>query len=105
MDERACDFQQKFGMQPVYGDMTGFEQQGFGGGQQQYNQMSEAAYGGANQSAFPGSIQMPGMGQQSVGSQPGQSMPASQRWRNSQQNQPSFDQDQMSFPNNGHSGQ
>jgi len=96
---------QQFGIQPVYGDMTGFEnQQGFEG-QQQYNPMSDAGYGSSNQSAYPGSIQVPGMGQQNVGSQPGQSMTANQRWRNPQQSQTSFGQDQMPFPNNGHSGQ
>ena len=96
---------QQFGMQPGYGDMATFEQQGFGGGQQQYNPMPESAFGNPNQSAFPGSNQVPGMGQQSFGSQPGQSMPTNQRWRSPQQNQPSFGQDQMPFPNNGHSGQ
>jgi methyl-accepting chemotaxis protein len=102
--QQAFDGQQ-FGVQPVYGDMTRFEnQQGFEG-QQQFNSMSESAYGSSNQSALPGSIQVPGMGQQNVGSQPGQSMTANQRWRNPQQSQPSFGQDQMPFPNNGHSGQ
>ena len=103
-NQQAYDGQQ-FGIQPVYGDMTGFEnQQGFEG-QQQFNPMPESAYGSSNQSAYPGSIQVPEMGQQNVGSQPGQSMSANQRWRNPQQSQPSFGQDQMPFPNNGHSGQ
>ena len=103
-NQQAYDGQQ-FGIQPVYGDMTGFEnQQGFEG-QQQFNSMPESAYGSSNQSAYPGSIQVPEMGQQNVGSQPGQSMSANQRWRNPQQSQPSFGQDQMPFPNNGHSGQ
>jgi hypothetical protein len=103
-NQQAFDGQQ-FGIQPVYGDMTGFEnQQGFEG-QQQFNPMPESAYGSSNQSAYPGSIQVPEMGQQNVGSQPGQSMSANQRWRNPQQSQPSFGQDQMPFPNNGHSGQ
>ena len=96
---------QQFGIQPGYGDMAAFEQQGFGGGQQQYDPMPESAFGNPNQSAFPGSNQVPGIGQQSFGSQPGQSMPTNQRWRSPQQNQPSFGQDQMPFPNNGHSGQ
>jgi methyl-accepting chemotaxis protein len=96
---------QQFGIQPGYGDMTAFEHQGSGGGQQQDNQMPESAIGNLNQSAFPGSNQVPGMGPQSFGSQPGQSMPANQRWRSPQQNQPSFGQDQIPFPNNGHSGQ
>jgi len=95
---------QQFGIQPVYEDMTGFENQpGYEG--QNFNPMSESAYGSSNQSAFPSSIQIPGMGQQNVGSQPGQSMPANQRWRNPQQSQPSFGHDQSPFPNNGHSGQ
>ena len=95
---------QHFGVQPGYGDMAAFEQQGVGGGQQ-YNQPPESTFGNLNQSAFPGSNQVPGMGQQSFGSQPGQSSPANQRWRSPQQNQPSYGQDQMPFPNNGHSGQ
>ena len=85
--------------------MAAFEQQGYAGGQQYYNQMPESTFGNPNQSAFPFSNQVPGMGQQSSGSQPGQSMPISQRWRSPQQNQPSFGQDQVPFPNNGHSGQ
>ncbi len=96
---------QQFGIQPGYGDMAAFEQQGYGEGHQQYNQMPESAFGNPNQSAFPGSNQVPGMGQQSFGSQPGQSMPTNQRWRSPQQNQPSFGQDQVPFPNNGHVGQ
>ena len=68
-------------------------------------QPPESTFGNLNQSAFPGSNQVPGMGQQSFGSQPGQSSPANQRWRSPQQNQPSYGQDQMPFPNNGHSGQ
>jgi methyl-accepting chemotaxis protein len=95
---------QQFGIQPGYGDMTGFEQQGFEG-QQQYNLMSESAFGNPNQSVFPGSNPVPGMGQQNFGSQPGQAVPTNQRWRSPQQSQPSFGQDQMPFPNNGHSGQ
>ncbi|HEY6287346.1 MAG TPA: methyl-accepting chemotaxis protein, partial [Ktedonobacteraceae bacterium] len=96
---------QQYGIQPGYGDRAVFEQQGFGGGQQQYDPMPESAFGNPNQSAFPGSNQVPGMEQQSFGSQPGQSIPANQRWRSPQQNQPSFGHDQMPFPNNGHSGQ
>ncbi|HXZ04613.1 MAG TPA: methyl-accepting chemotaxis protein [Ktedonobacteraceae bacterium] len=95
---------QQFGMQPGYGDMAAFDEQGFGG-QQHYNQMPESAFVNPNQSNFPGSNQLPGLGQQSFGSQPGQSMQTNQRWRSPQQNQPSFGQDQMPFPNNGHSGQ
>ena len=95
---------QQFGAQSGYGDMVAFEQQGVGGGQQYY-QPPESAFGNMNQSAFPGSNQVPGMGQQSFGSQPGQSTPSNQRWRNPQQNQSSYGQDQMPFPNNGHSGQ
>ncbi len=96
---------QHFGIQAGYGDMAAFEQQGFGGEQQQYSPMPESAIGNPNLSTFSGSNQVPGMGQQSMGSQAGQSMPTNQRWRSPQQNQPSFGQDQMPFPNNGHSGQ
>ena len=96
---------QHFGIQAGYGDMAAFEQQGFGGEQQQYSPMPESAIGNSNLSTFSGSNQVPGMGQQSMGSQAGQSMPTNQRWRSPQQNQPSFGQDQMPFPNNGHSGQ
>src|SRR6266487_506652 len=96
---------QQFGIQAGYGDMAAFEQQGFGGEQQQNNPMPESAIGNPNLSTFSGSNQVPGMGQQSMGSQAGQSMPTNQRWRSPQQNQPSFGQDQMPFPNNGHSGQ
>ena len=98
---------QQYNNQPGYGDMAGFEQQASGGGQQYYNQMPKSSFGNPNQSAFPGSSsnQVQGMGQQNFGSQPGQSMPTNQRWRSPQQNQLSFGQDQMPFPNNGHSGQ
>ncbi len=98
---------QQYAHQPGYGEMQ-FEQQGFDGGQQQYNQMNQAAdstFGNSNQAVFPGSNQAPRMGQQSFGSQQGQSLPVNQRWRPPQQNQSSFGQDQMPFPNNGHSGQ
>src|SRR5436305_7275223 len=96
---------QQFGIQSGNGDMAAFEQQGYAGGQQYYNQMPESTFGNPNQSASSTSNQVPGMGQQSFGSQPGQSMPTSQRWRSPQQNQPPFGQDQVPFPNNGHSGQ
>jgi methyl-accepting chemotaxis protein len=99
---------QQFGSQPGYGAMNGFEnQQGFEG-QPQFYPMSESAFGNSNQSAFPFPNQVPGMGQpQNFGTQPGQgpSLPPNQRWKNPQQNQPSFGQDQIPFPNNGHSGQ
>src|SRR5436305_2242725 len=52
---------QQFGVQPGYVDMTAIEQQGVGGGQQ-YNQPPESTFGNSNQSAFPGSNQVPGMG-------------------------------------------
>lgn len=87
---------QQYSNQPGYGEMASFDQQGFGVGQQ-YNQMPESNFGNMNQ--------VPGMGQQSFGSQPGQTMPANQRWRTPQPNQPSYGQDQIPFPNNGHSGQ
>jgi hypothetical protein len=102
-DQQAFDGQQ-FGIQPGYGEMAAFEQQGYSGGQQ-YNQTPESAFGIPNQPIYPGSNQAPGMGQQSFGSQPEQSMATNQRWRNPQQNQPAFGQDQVPFPNNGHSGQ
>ena len=96
---------QQFGGQPNYGDKAGFENQQSFEGQQQFSSMPESAFGNTNQSAFPGSNQAPGMAQQNVGSQQGQSMSANQRWRNPQQNQSSFGQDQVPFPNNGHTGQ
>ncbi len=95
---------QQYGNQPGYGEIPSFEQQGFGGGQQ-YNQMPDSTFGNVNQSAFPSSNQVSGMGQQDFGSQPGESITAYQRWRTPQPNQPSYGQDQMPFPNNGHSGQ
>jgi methyl-accepting chemotaxis protein len=102
-NQQAFDGQQ-FGSQPGYGDMAGFEnQQSFEG--QQFNSMSESAFGSSNQAAFPGSNQVPGVAQQNVGSQQGQSMTANLRWRNPQQSQPSPGQDQMPFPNNGYTGQ
>ncbi len=86
---------QQFGSQPRYNEMNGFEdQQGFEG-QQQF--MPESAFGGLNQA--------PGEVQQNFGLQQGQSMATQQRWRNPQQNQPSFGQDQIPFPNSGHTGQ
>ncbi|HYA99617.1 MAG TPA: methyl-accepting chemotaxis protein [Ktedonobacteraceae bacterium] len=91
-----------------YEEMQYFEQQGFEGGQQQYSQMHQmpdSTFGNPNKSPFSGSNQAPGMGQQSFGPLQGQSLPANQRWRTPQPNQSSFGQDQMPFPNNGHSGQ
>src|SRR5713101_2578172 len=86
---------QQFGSQPRYNEMNGFEdQQGFEG-QQQF--MPESAFGGLNQA--------PGEVQQNFGLQQGQSMATQQRWRNPQQNQPSFGQDQIPFPNSRHTGQ
>jgi methyl-accepting chemotaxis protein len=96
---------QQFGGQPNYGDRAGFENQQSFEGQQQFSSMSESAFRNSNQSAFPGSNQAPGIAQQNIGQQQGQSMPANQRWRNPQQNQSSFSQDQVPFPNNGHTGQ
>jgi twitching motility protein PilJ len=90
---------QQFGDHPNYGEMGGFEdQQNFDG--QQFSSMSESGFGSPNQFAFPVSNQAPGVAQQNFGAQQGQSMAAQQRWRNPQQNQPSFGQDQMPFPNN-----
>ena len=90
---------QQFGSRPNYGEMGGFEgQQGFDG-QQQFGSFPEAGFGNSNQSTFPASNQVPGVPQQ------GQSLAARQRWRNPQQNQPSFGQDQVPFPNNGRMGQ
>src|SRR6266849_2618468 len=86
---------QQFGSQPRFNEMNGFEdQQGFEG-QQQF--MPESAFGGLNQA--------PGEVQQNFGLQQGQSMATQQRWRNPQQYQPSFGQDQIPFPNSGHTGQ
>jgi methyl-accepting chemotaxis protein len=96
--------EQSFSSQPDYGDMTGFEsQQGFEG-QQPYSSMPESMFGNSNQAIYPGSNQTPGMVQQNVGFQQGQSSSPNQRFRNPQQNQASFGQDQIPFPN-GHTGQ
>lgn len=93
---------QQFGSQPAFGEMAGFEgQQGFGG-QQQFGSRPEAGFGSSNPPAFPFANQAPGGPQQSFG--PQQPLAARQRWRNPQQNQ-SFGQDQVPFPNNGHQGQ
>ncbi len=96
---------QPFGNQPNYGNMAGFENQRSFEGQQQFSSMPASAFGNTNQSAFPGANQAPGMAQQNVGSQQEQSISANQRWRNPQQNQSSFGQDQVPFPNNGRTGQ
>src|SRR5215471_19127061 len=93
---------QPFGSQPNYGNVTGFEDQQSFEGQQQFSSISETAFGNANQSAFPASNQMQGMAQQNIGPHQVHPMSANQRWRNSQQNQVSFGQDQMPYPNNGH---
>ena len=86
---------QHFGNQPGFNEMGGLvEQQSFEG-QQQF--IPESAFGGSNQA--------PGVVQQGFGSPQGQSMAAQQRWRNPQQNQQSFGQDQVPFPNIGHTGQ
>jgi len=93
---------QQFGSQPAFGEMAGFEgQQGFGG-QQQFGSRPEAGFGSSNPAAFPFANQGQGVPQQSFG--PQQPLSARQRWRNPQQNQ-SFGQDQVPFPNNGHQGQ
>lgn len=96
---------QQFGGSLNYGNVTGFENQQSFEGQQQFSPLSESAFGNLNQSAYPGSNQTPGMAQQNVGSQQVQPMSANQRWRNPQQDQVSFGQDQIPFPNNGHTGQ
>jgi twitching motility protein PilJ len=99
---------QQHAHQSNYGEMQYFEQQGFEANQQQHNQMNQvpdSMFGNPSQSAFPGSTQTPGMGQQNFGPLQGQSQPTNQRWRTPQPNQSSFGQDQMPFPNNGHSGQ
>jgi methyl-accepting chemotaxis protein len=95
---------QQFGSNPNFGEMSGFEdQQSFE--EQQFSSMSEHGFGSPNQVPFPVSNQASGMPQQNFGSQQGQSTAARQRWRNPQQSQPSFGQDQIPFPNNGHTGQ
>lgn len=92
---------QPFGGQLNYSNMAGFENQQNFEGQQQFSSMPESAFGNLNQSAYPGS----GMAQQNAGSQQVQPMSANQRWRSPQQDQVSFGQDQIPFPNNGHTGQ
>jgi methyl-accepting chemotaxis protein len=96
---------QQYGSQPNYDDMPGFENQRSFEGQQPFSSMSESAFGSSNQYVFPGSNPASSIAQPNVGSQQGQSLTTNQRWRNQQENQPSFGQDQIPFPNNGHTGQ
>ena len=96
---------QQFASQPNYDNLSGFENQQSFDGQQPFSSMPESAYGGSNQFVFPGSNQPSSVAQPNIGSQQGQSMATNPQWRNPQQNQPSFGQDQIPFPNNGHTGQ
>jgi methyl-accepting chemotaxis protein len=95
---------QSFGSQPNYGETSGFENQQSFEGQQSFSSMPESMFGNSNQSVYPGSNQTPGIVQQNVGLQQGQSIPTNQRLRSPQQNQASFGQDQIPFPN-GQMGQ
>jgi methyl-accepting chemotaxis protein len=96
---------QQFAGQLNYDDMPGFEHQQRFEGQQPFSSMPESAFGGSNQFGFPGSNQASSAIPPNIGSQQGQSLVTNQRWRNPQQDQPSFGQDQIPFPNNGHTGQ
>ena len=89
---------QQLGSQPAFGEMAGFEGQQSFGGQQQFGSRPEAGFG----SSTPFASQGQGVPQQSFGPPP--PLASRQRWRNPQQNQ-SFGQDQVPFPNNGHQGQ
>jgi len=89
---------QQFGSQPAFGEMAGFEGQQSFGGQQQFGSRPAAGFG----SSTPFASQGQGVPQQSFGPPP--PLASRQRWRNPQQNQ-SFGQDQVPFPNNGHQGQ
>ncbi|HEX6478556.1 MAG TPA: methyl-accepting chemotaxis protein [Ktedonobacteraceae bacterium] len=102
---------QQFGSYPNFDEMSSFEsQQGFEG-QQQFGSLPDPGarnYGYQNQPTFPLANQAPGFQPQNPGQQPqqGQSIAAPRpRWRNPQQSQSSFGQDQVPFPNNGHLGQ
>ncbi len=82
------------------GDRGGFDHQQSFEGQSQFDFAAEG-FGNQNQSFFPGANQTPRVPQQGFGSQSG---PRS-HMRNPQQNQSSYSQDQVPFPNNGHLGQ
>ena len=103
---------QQFGSYPNFDEMGSFEsQQGIDGQQQQFGSQPESgarSYGYQNQPTFPLANQTPGLQQQNLGQQPqqGQQVVAPRpRWKNPQQGQSSFGQDQVPFPNNGHLGQ
>jgi methyl-accepting chemotaxis protein len=102
---------QQFGSYPNFDEMGSFENQPGFDGQQQFGSIPESGarnYGYQNQPSFPSSNQNPGMQQQQLGQQlqQGQSVVTPRpRWRNPQQGQSPFGQDQMPFPNNGHVGQ
>ena len=99
---------QQFSGQPSFGEMAGFGGQQSFEGQQPFGSMPEAGFGSSNQSTLPIANQSQGLvggPQQSFGPQQGQPMAPRQRWRSPQQNQPSFGQEQMPFPNNGYQGQ
>lgn len=102
---------QQFGSYPNFDEMGSFESQQGIGGQQQFGSLPESgtrSYGYQNQPSFPLANQAPGLQQQNPGQQPqqGQQVVAPRpRWKNPQQGQSSFGQDQMPFPNNGHLGQ
>jgi methyl-accepting chemotaxis protein len=99
---------QQFSGQPSFGEMAGFGGQQSFEGQQPFGSMPEAGFGSSNQSTLPIANQPQGLvggPQQSFGPQQGQPMAPRQRWRSPQQNQPSFGQEQMPFPNNGYQGQ
>src|SRR5947209_8667374 len=76
------------------GDRGGFDHQQSFEGQSQFDFAAEG-FGNQNQSFFPGANQIPRVPQQSFGSQSG---PRS-HMRNPQQNQSSYSQDQVPFPN------
>ena len=87
------------------GNFGSFDHQQNFEGQPEFEFAPEAAFGNQGQQFFPPSGQPPRVAQQNFGSQPGQPMGPRPRLRNPQQNQSSFNQDQMPFPNNGHLGQ
>jgi methyl-accepting chemotaxis protein len=102
---------QQFGSYPNFDEMNSFDsQQGFEG-KQQFGAFPDSGtrnYGYQNQPSFPFANQTPGMQQQNQGQQAQQGQPVvapRPRWRNPQQSQSSFGQDQVPFPNNGHMGQ
>lgn len=95
----AGNGQQQFGNQFDFGDMNGF------GSQSDFNRQPYDLTGGQGQTSYPQRMpSSPNMGNIPVSPQPGQALPTRPRRMPSQPNsqgQPSYNQDQFPFPNNG----